>query len=79
MFFDSNASNRRFRIEIRRNGNVVDSEQTSVDQTDATFFVNDGSDNYTIKATLSDAGPDPTFDVIVDDCRGSNNNATTTT
>jgi hypothetical protein len=53
---------------------VVDSEETSVNQTDATFFVNDGSDNYTIKATLSDAGPDPTFDVIVDDCRGSNNN-----
>jgi hypothetical protein len=74
VFFDSNASNRRFRIEIRRNGNVVDSEETSVDQTDATFFVSDGSDNYTIKATLSDAGPDPTFDVIVDDCRGSNNN-----
>jgi hypothetical protein len=74
VFFDSNASNRRFRIEIRRNGNVVDSEETSVDQTDATFFVSDGSDNYTIKATLSDAGPDPTFDVLVDDCRGSNNN-----
>jgi hypothetical protein len=74
VFFDSNASNRRFRIEIRRNGNVVDSEETSVDQTDATFFVNDGSGNYTIKATLSDAGADPTFDVIVDDCRGSNNN-----
>jgi Tfp pilus assembly protein FimT len=74
VFFDSNASNRRFRIEIRRNGNVVDSEETSVDQTDATYFVSDGSDNYTIKATLSDAGPDPTFDVLVDDCRGSNNN-----
>jgi hypothetical protein len=28
VFFDSNASNRRFRIEIRRNGNVVDSEET---------------------------------------------------
>jgi hypothetical protein len=74
VFFDSNASNRRFRIEIRRNGNVVDSEETSVDQTDATFFVSDGSDNFSIKATLSDAGADPTFDVLVDDCRGSNNN-----
>jgi hypothetical protein len=74
VFFDSNASNRRFRIEIRRNGNVVDSEETSVDQTDATYFVSDGSGNFTIKATLSDAGPDPTFDVLVDDCRGSNNN-----
>jgi hypothetical protein len=74
VFFDSNASNRRFRIEIGRNGNVVDSEETSVDQTDATFFVSDGSDNYSIKATLSDAGADPTFDVLVDDCRGSNNN-----
>jgi hypothetical protein len=74
VFFDTNASDRRFRIEIRRNGNVVDSEETGVDQTDATFFVTDGSGNYTIKATLSNAGPDPTFDVTVDDCRGSNNN-----
>ena len=74
VFFDSNASDKRFRIEIRRNGNVVQSEETSVDQNDAHFFVTDGSDNYTIKATLSNAGPDPTFDVTVDDCRGNNNN-----
>jgi hypothetical protein len=74
VFFDSNASDKRFRIEIRRNGNVVQSEETSVNQNDAHFFVTDGSDNYTIKATLSNAGPDPTFDVTVDDCRGNNNN-----
>jgi hypothetical protein len=74
VFFDSNASDKRFRIEIRRNGNVVQSEETSVDQNDTHFFVTDGSDNYTIKATLSNAGPDPTFDVTVDDCRGNNNN-----
>jgi hypothetical protein len=74
VFFDSNASDKRFRIEIRRNGNVVQSEETSVDQNDTHFFVTDGSDNYTIKATLSHAGPDPTFDVTVDDCRGNNNN-----
>ena len=74
VFFDSNASDKRFRIEIRRNGNVVQSEETSVDQNDTHFFVTDGSDNYTIKATLSNAGRDPTFDVTVDDCRGNNNN-----
>jgi hypothetical protein len=74
VFFDSNASDKRFRIEIRRNGNVVQSEETSVNQNDAHFFVTDGSDNYTIKATLSNAGPDPTFDTTVDDCRGNNNN-----
>jgi hypothetical protein len=74
VFFDSNASDERFRIEIRRNGNVVQSEETSVDQNDAHFFVTEGSDNYTIKATLSNAGPDPTFDITVDDCRGNNNN-----
>jgi hypothetical protein len=74
VFFDSNASDKRFRIEIRRNGNVVQSEETSVNQNDAHFFVTDGSDNYTIKATLSNAGPDPTFDVTVDDCRRNNNN-----
>jgi hypothetical protein len=74
VFFDTNASDKRFRIEIRRNGNVVQSEETSVNQTDATFFVTDGSGNYTIKATLSNAGRDPTFDITVDDCRGNNNN-----
>jgi hypothetical protein len=74
VFFDTNASGKRFRIEIRRNGNVVQSEETSVNQTDASFFVTDGSDTYTIKATLSNAGRDPTFDITVDDCRGNNNN-----